>query len=85
MRRRSASQAALVERLRELSDPDLVLSVTIDGIAPDTFELDPDELERTLAGDRSCTSGSVTAPRPSWPMAPDLPEDTVAGQVRRST
>jgi len=72
------SQAALVERLRELSDPDLVLSVTVDGIAPDTFELDPDELERTLAGeflhirvrDRSATELAD---------APDLPRDTVAG------
>ncbi len=73
------SQVALVERLRELSDPDLVLSVSIDGIAPDTLELDTDEVERTLEGeflhvrvrDRSATELADV---------PDLPRDTVAGR-----
>ncbi len=72
------SQATLVARLRELADPDLVLSVSIDGIAPDRLELDTDELERTLADeflhirvrDRSATELAD---------APDLPQDTVAG------
>ena len=73
------SQASLEARLRELADPDLVLSVSIDGIAPDTLEVDTDELERTLAGDflhlrvrdRSATELTDT---------PDLPDDTVAGK-----
>ncbi len=73
------SQADLVARLRELADPDLVLQVSIEGIAPDTLEVDPDEVERNLAGsflhvrvrDRSVTE---LAP------GPDLPEDTVAGR-----
>jgi DNA repair exonuclease SbcCD nuclease subunit len=72
------SQALLVERLREQADPDLVLEVQVDGIAPDTLELDTDGIERSLAGDflhirvrdRSATELAD---------APDLPEDTVAG------
>jgi DNA repair protein SbcD/Mre11 len=72
------SQAALVERLRELADPDLVLAVSIDGIAPDTLELDGEEIERALAAaflhvrvrDRSATELAD---------GPDLPGDTVAG------
>ena len=72
------SQTALVEQLRELADPDLVLAASVDGIAPDGLELDTDEVERTLADaflhvrvrDRSA---AVLA------QAPDLPEDTVAG------
>jgi len=74
-----AGQAALVEQLRELADPDLVLSVSLDGIAPDTLELDPDEVERALGGeflhirvrDRSATELAE---------APELPDDTVAGR-----
>lgn len=75
-------QEDLVARLTDLADADLVLQVTIDGIAPDTLELDADELERTLAPsflhvrvrDRSVTPLSV---------GPDLPEDTVAGKFVR--
>lgn len=73
------SQAALEARLRELADPDLVLSVSIEGIAPDTLEVDADELERALSADflhvrvrdRSATELAD---------GPDLPEDTVAGR-----
>jgi hypothetical protein len=65
--------------VRELADPDLVLAVSIEGIAPDTLEIDTDELERTLEGDflhvrvrdRSATELAD---------APDLPDDTVAGK-----
>ena len=72
------SQAQLVERLRELADPDLVLEASIDGIASDILELDTDEVERALAGaflhirvrDRSVTE---------LDDGPDLPGDTVAG------
>jgi len=75
----AGSQAELVQRLSELADPDLILQVNIDGIAPDTLEIDPDELERTLAPsflhvrvrDRSVTELTD---------GPDLPESTVAGK-----
>ncbi len=73
------SAPQLVERLRELADPDAVLQVSIEGIAPDTLEIDPDEIERELAGsflhvrvrDRSATELAD---------GPGLPEDTVAGK-----
>jgi exonuclease SbcD len=72
------SQAQLVERLRALADPDLVLEASIEGIAPDALELDTDEVERALAAaflhvrvrDRSATELADV---------PDLPGDTVAG------
>jgi DNA repair exonuclease SbcCD nuclease subunit len=74
-----ASTAQLVERLRESADPDVVLEVSIEGIAPDTLEIDTDEIERALAGsflhvrvrDRSAAELAE---------GPDLPEDTVAGK-----
>ena len=74
-----ASQAELTARLAELADPDLVLQVSIEGVAPDTLEIDSDEVERSLAGsflhvrvrDRSVTELAE---------GPDLPEDTVAGR-----
>ena len=34
---------------RDLADPDVVLQVAIEGIAPDTLEIDSDEIERALA------------------------------------
>ena len=73
------SQDELVQRLREMADPDLILAVTIGGIAADTLELRTDEIERALAPlflhirvhDRSATDVSAS---------PELPEDTVAGK-----
>jgi DNA repair exonuclease SbcCD nuclease subunit len=44
-----ASQAELVRRLDELADEDLVLQVSIEGIAADTLEIDTAEVERSLA------------------------------------
>ena len=77
-----SSQADLVRQLGELADGDLVLQVSIEGVAPDTLEIDTDEVERALAGsflhvrvrDRSATE-----------LAPglDLPADTVAGRFVR--
>jgi DNA repair exonuclease SbcCD nuclease subunit len=72
-------QDELERRIRELADPDLVLAVTVDGIAPDSLEILPDEIERRLAGsflqlrisDRSVAE---------LPAALDLPADTVAGR-----
>ncbi len=74
-----ADQDELVRRLAELADPDLVLRATVDGNAPDSLEIDTDEVERALAPaflhvrvrDRSVTELSA---------GPALPSDTVAGQ-----
>ena len=79
-----ASQDDLVRRLAEQADPDLVLAVTIAGIAPDSLEIQPDEVQRTLAGsflhlrilDRSATELAV---------GPELPPDTVAGRFMADT
>jgi exonuclease SbcD len=73
------SQAELVQRLGELHDDDLILAVTIDGIAPDSLEIDPDEMERALGSsflhirvrDRSATELADVS---------DLPADTVPGK-----
>jgi DNA repair protein SbcD/Mre11 len=73
------SQEALVSRLLELKDPDLILRVSIEGIAPDTLELDSGEIEHSLAPsflhirvrDRSVTELAA---------GPALPPDTVAGK-----
>lgn len=73
------SQEALVQQLSSLADDDLILHVSIDGIALDTLEIDADEVERLLAPsflhvrvrDRSV---------PEMAAGPDLPEDTVAGR-----
>jgi exonuclease SbcD len=43
------SQDEMVQHLRGLADPDLILHVSIDGIAPDTLEIDTDDVERALA------------------------------------
>jgi DNA repair exonuclease SbcCD nuclease subunit len=73
------SQDTLVQQLLELADPDLILRVSIEGIAADTLELSTDEIEQALAPsflhvrarDRSVTEIAA---------GPDLPEDTVAGK-----
>jgi exonuclease SbcD len=73
------NQDEMVQQLRGLADPDLILHVSIDGIAPDTLEIDTDEVERALAPsflhvrvrDRSVTEMAI---------GPELPQDTVAGR-----
>jgi DNA repair exonuclease SbcCD nuclease subunit len=74
-----SGQDELVRRLRELSDPDVVLQATISGSAPETLEIDTDEVEQMLAPaflhirvrDRSETQvGPGTV----------LPRDSVAGK-----
>lgn len=73
------SQDDLVRRLTDLADPDLVLAVTIVGIAPDSLEIAPEEVQRQLADaflqvrvlDRSAAELSG---------GPELPRDTVAGR-----
>lgn len=73
------SQDALVAQLMELRDGDLILRVSIDGIAADSLEIDAEGIERALAPaflhvrvrDRSTTEMAA---------GPDLPPDTVAGR-----
>jgi exonuclease SbcD len=43
------TQAALIESLVRKGDPDLVLDVRIVGVRPDELDLQPDEIESTLA------------------------------------
>lgn len=42
------SQPALVDRIRSMADPDLVLDVTLTGLRPDEADVDPDEVETEL-------------------------------------
>ncbi len=42
------SQPALVDRLRSMADPDLVLDVTLGGLRPDEVDVSPDEVEAEL-------------------------------------
>jgi exonuclease SbcD len=44
-----AGQPALVESLRALADPDLVLDVRLVGVRPDELDLDLEEIETALA------------------------------------
>ena len=74
-----ASQEDLERRIGELSDSDLILAVTIGGVAPDSLGSLPDEVERDLGGsflqlrvsDRSAAE---------LPDGLELPPDTVAGR-----
>src|SRR6185503_20343791 len=43
------SQPALIESLRGLADPDLVLDVRLVGVRPDELDLDTEEIETALA------------------------------------
>jgi DNA repair exonuclease SbcCD nuclease subunit len=74
-----AGQDELERRISELADPDLILAVTIGGVAPDSLEIVPEDVERRLAAsflqlrvrDRSAAE---------LPADLDLPPDTVAGR-----
>jgi exonuclease SbcD len=74
-----ASQDDLVRRLEAQADADLVLVVTIAGIAPDSLEIQPDEVQRALEGSflhlrvQDCSAADLAA-------GPELPPDTVAGR-----
>lgn len=75
-------QPALVQRLRALANPDLVLDVRLTGVRPDELDLDPDEVETELrtaflrvrvrdASIPALTEGSLPSP------------DTIAGAFIR--
>ncbi|CAN5716325.1 DNA repair exonuclease [soil metagenome] len=73
------SQEELVRRLAKLGDPDLVLRVRLGGVAADSLEIRPDEVERELSASflhLRVVDESVTELEPS----PALPTDTVAGR-----
>ena len=77
-------QAALIERLGLLADPDRVLDVRITGVKPDELDIDTDEVEAALAPrllkvrvrDRSVPALSGTAIPPA---------DTILGAFIRDT
>ena len=73
------SQDELERRIAAMAGPDLILGVTIAGVAPDSLEILPDEVERRLAESflqLRITDRSVSEPG----AALDLPPDTVAGR-----
>lgn len=72
------SQARLVERLRALADPDLVLEVRLTGIEPDTLDLNDDEVEEQLRGAfLRYRIRNATVPPPL--EGPRPPADTIPG------
>ncbi len=72
------SQDDLVRRLRQLGDPDLVLDARVVGVAPDTFDLNEEEVRAQLSG-----SFLGLRLRSRWvaalPEGPLPPADTIAG------
>lgn len=77
------SQPALVERLRSMADPDLVLDVRLTGIRPDGLDLSTDEVEADLrdACFRIRIRDRSLPPLPADSEVP--PPDTVAGAFVR--
>jgi DNA repair protein SbcD/Mre11 len=76
------SQDDLVRRLRQLADPDLVLAVRLGGVAPDTLDLNEDEVRAQLTDSflgLRITSHWV----PALPDGPLPPQDTIAGAFIR--
>lgn len=74
-----ASQDELLRRIAEMADPDLILGVTVAGVAPDSLEILVDEVERSLAPSflHLRVSDRTAAELGS---GPELPLDTVAGR-----
>ena len=76
------SQAALVNRLMGLADPDLIMDVRVGGVATDRLDIDTDAVSRELSAaflklrvqDRSVAQ---------MPEGPLPPPDTVAGAFMR--
>lgn len=77
-----ASQPALIEDLRMLANPDIVMDVRLIGVRPDALDVDVEEIEAALAGaflkirvrDRSV---------PPLSDGPLPPEDTILGAFVR--
>ncbi|MDQ3493720.1 MAG: DNA repair exonuclease [Chloroflexota bacterium] len=77
-----ASQDELCRRLRELAHPDLVLDVRLLGVAPDSLDLDTDEVGRQVRDGffRFRLRDTSIAALPEGPLPP---ADTIAGLLTR--
>jgi exonuclease SbcD len=76
------SQPALVARLAEMGDPDLILDVRLTGLRPETLDLVAEEVERDLAPRffRLRVRDLSIAALPEGPLPPP---DTIAGALAR--
>jgi len=80
--REVSGQPALVARLAERADPDLVLDARLIGVRPDDLDIAPDEVERELA-DRFFRLRVRDASAAALPEAPLPPPGTIAGALTR--
>jgi DNA repair exonuclease SbcCD nuclease subunit len=77
-----ASQDALIRRLAELADPDLVLDVRLTGVQPDALDLQEEEVGAQLAdGFFRVRFRNLAVPPPLEGALP--PADTIAGAFIR--
>ena len=77
------SQVALISRLRELANPDVVLDVRLVGVTPDNLDLHLDEVEQQVAG--SFLRLRITdAAMAALPEGERPPADTIAGAFVRT-
>lgn len=76
------TQADLVRELTALANADTILEVRIAGIAPETLELLPDEIEKELA-DRFLAVRVRDGSVPALPEGPLPPAETIAGAFIR--
>lgn len=72
------SQETLVDQLRALADPDLVLDARVVGVAAETLQVDPDEVVKALAGSFLKVRIRVRSVA-ALPDGPPPPPDTIAG------
>jgi DNA repair exonuclease SbcCD nuclease subunit len=75
-------QAALVERIAALADPDLVLDVRLIGVRPDELDVVAEEVEREVA-DRFFRVRLRDASVAALPASPLPPPDTIVGSLLR--
>lgn len=78
----ATSQAAVEEALAAYADRDLVLDVRLQGVWPAELDVDPDELEKSLAP-RFLRVRIRNHAVPELPAGPLPPEDTIAGAFLR--
>jgi len=76
------SQAALVNLLMGLGDPDLIMDVRIGGVAHDRLDIDTEAVSRELASSflKLRVQDRAVAAMPEGPLPP---QDTVAGAFMR--
>jgi hypothetical protein len=76
------AQAALIQRLIALADPDLVLDVRLTGVRPDELDFDADEVEAAVAGSfLKVRFRDASVPALTTGALP--PPDTIAGAFIR--